>query len=153
MNDFDVKHNVESALIWQLSVRKPEKIAVDVKDGVVTLTGYVESEIEKMDAERAVAGVSRVKAVVSELQVQVRVPSPDERADEEIARDAVNALESTSSVPKDKIKLTVDKGTITLQGTVAWQFERTAAEDAVKPLPGVKGVSNLIEIRPSFLAA
>jgi len=147
MTDLELKRSVESELRWEPSLKAPEAIGVGVKDGVVTLSGYVESYPEKLAAERAAARVSGVKAIVNKLEV--RLPFSSERTDEDIARAAVNALEWTSSIPKEKIKITVDKGWITLKGAVDWLDQRTAVEDAVKSLTGVKGVLNLIEVRPA----
>ena len=147
MIDLELKRIVESELGWEPSLKAPEAIGVGVKDGVVTLSGYVESYPEKLAAERAAARVSGVKAIVNKLEV--RLPFSSERTDEDIARAAVNALEWTSSIPKEKIKITVDKGWITLKGAVDWLYQRTAVEDAVKSLTGVKGVLNLIEVRPA----
>jgi len=147
MTDLELKRSVESELRWEPSLKAPEAIGVGVKDGVVTLSGYVESYPEKLAAERAAARVSGVKAIVNKLEV--RLPFSSERTDEDIARAAVNALEWTSSIPKEKIKITVDKGWITLKGAVDWLYQRTAVEDAVKSLTGVKGVLNLIEVRPA----
>jgi len=147
MTDLELKRSVQSELRWEPSLKAPEAIGVGVKDGVVTLSGYVESYPEKLAAERAAARVSGVKAIVNKLEV--RLPFSSERTDEDIARAAVNALEWTSSIPKEKIKITVDKGWITLKGAVDWLDQRTAVEDAVKSLTGVKGVLNLIEVRPA----
>ena len=147
MTDVELKLIVESELRWEPSLKAPEAIGVGVKDGVVTLSGYVESYPEKLAAERAAARVSGVKAIVNKLEV--RLPFSSERTDEDIARAAVNALEWTSSIPKEKIKITVDKGWITLKGALDWHYQRTEVEDAVKSLTGVKGVLNLIEVRPA----
>ena len=157
MTDLELKRIVESELRWEPSLKAPEAIGVGIKDGVVTLSGYVESYPEKLAAERAAARVSGVKGIVNKLEVRLIAtvletrlqPFSRERTDEDIARAAVNALEWTSGIPKDKIKVTVDKGWITLKGTVDWQFQRNAVETAVKSLTGVKGILNLIEVRPA----
>jgi osmotically-inducible protein OsmY len=145
MNDLDLKRSVESELNWEPSVNAAE-IGVAVKDGVVTLAGRVESYWEKVGAEDAAARVSGVKAVVNELEI--RLPNSSERTDEDIARAAVNALEWSVSVPSDRIKVKVSKGWITLEGTVDWRYQKTAAEEAVRNLTGVKGVSNLVDVKP-----
>src|SRR5260370_1298432 len=136
---------MESQVNWEPSVKAAE-IGVSAKDGVVALTGRVQSYLEKWAAERAAARVVGVKAVANELEV--RLPGSSERTDEDIARAAVNALDWSVSVPKDRIKIKVSKGWITLEGSVDWQFQKTAAEEAVRNLIGVKGVSNLVEVRP-----
>jgi osmotically-inducible protein OsmY len=147
MTDVDLKRNVEAELNWEPSLKNPASIGVRVKDGIVTLTGQVETYAEKLAAERAAARVSGVKAVANELEVQLA--KSGERTDEDIARAAANALDWTSGIPRDQIKVTVDKGWITLKGAVDWEYQRAAAEDAVKHLEGVKGIINLIEVRPS----
>src|SRR6202043_1223467 len=97
-------------------------------------------------AERATERVSGVKAVVNELEI--RLPSSSERTDEDIARAAINALEWSVLIPANRIKVKVSKGWVTLEGTVDWQFQKTAAEKAVRKLIGVKGVSDLVEVKP-----
>jgi len=146
MTDLELKKNVEAELSWEPSIKSPAAIGVRVKDGVVTLTGAVESYAEKLAVERAALRVAGVRAVVNDLEV--RLPSSSERTDEEIAKAAANALAWTTAIPRDAIKVSVDKGWITLRGTVPHQYQKEAAEDAVKYLWGVKGVINLIEVEP-----
>lgn len=145
MTDLELKKKVEDELNWEPSVNAAE-IGVAVKSGIVTLSGNISSYWQKFSAERAAARVSGVKAVVNELEV--RLPTSSERTDEDIARAAVNHLNWAVSVPADRIKATVSKGWITLEGTVEWNYQRVAAENAVRHLIGVKGVSNLIEVKP-----
>ena len=121
-------------------------IGVSVKDGIVTLSGHVPSYAEKYAAERAAKRVYGVRAVANELDV--KLPGSSQRTDEDIAAAAVNALKSNVSVPADKIKVTVSKGWVTLEGEVEWQYQKDAAENAVRYLPGVIGVSNLITVKP-----
>ncbi|HYR44519.1 MAG TPA: BON domain-containing protein [Terriglobia bacterium] len=147
MSDLALKRSVESELNWESAIKSAAAIGVRVKDGVVTLTGPVESYSEKLAAERAALRVAGVKAVANDLEV--RLPSSSERTDEDIAKAAANALDWTSGIPRDKIKVVVDKGWITLKGAVDWRYQRTTAEDAVRYLWGVKGVINLIEVQPS----
>jgi osmotically-inducible protein OsmY len=145
MTDLELKKKVEDELNWEPSVNAAE-IGVAVKSGIVTLSGNISSYWQKFSAERAAARVSGVKAVVNELEV--RLPTSSERTDEDIARAAVNHLNWAVPVPADRIKVTVSKGWITLAGTVEWNYQRVAAENAVRHLIGVKGVSNLIEVKP-----
>lgn len=145
MSDLDLKKNVEMELNWEPSVNAAE-IGVAAKAGVVTLTGNVASYWHKVAAERAAMRVAGVRAVVNELEV--RLPTSSERTDEDIARAAVNSLNWTISVPADQIKISVSKGWVTLEGEVSWQFQKSAAESAVKRLTGVKGISNLITVKP-----
>lgn len=145
MTDLELKKSVETELNWEPSVNAAE-IGVAVKDGIVTLAGHIPSYWERFAAERAAARVSGVKAVVNNLEV--RLPSSSERTDEDIARAAVNALNWSVAVPSDSIKVKVSKGWITLEGSVNWQYQKSAAEKAVRDLIGVRGVSNLIEVKP-----
>ncbi len=145
MTDLELKKSVEAEMDYEPSVHAAE-IGVAAKDGIVTLTGRVQSYWEKLAAERAASRVSGVKAVVNELEI--RLPSFSERTDEDIARAALNALDWSISVPSDRIKVKVSKGWITLEGNVEWQHQKAAAEKAVRFLTGVKGVSNLIEVKP-----
>jgi osmotically-inducible protein OsmY len=145
MTDKEIQQAVLRELEWEPQVRSTE-IGVAVKDGIVTLAGYVDSYTKRYDAERAAKRVSGVKAVVNDLEVHL--PTSSERTDEDIARAAVRALEDHITVPRDRIKVTVSDGWITLEGDVEWQYQREAAETAVRHLIGVKGVSNLITIKP-----
>jgi len=148
MTDLEIRKNVEAELSFDPSINASE-IGVAVKDGIVTLTGRVDSYWEKIAAEEAAARVNGVKAVANELEI--RLPFSSERTDEDIARAAVNRLEWTITVPKDRIKVKVSKGWVTLEGEVDWQFQKNAAEQAVRGLVGIKGVINHIEVkeRPS----
>jgi osmotically-inducible protein OsmY len=143
--DIDLRNDVLAELKWEPSVNEAE-IGVAVKDGIVTLTGYVDSLFEKWAVERATKRVSGVKAVAEEIKV--RLPGISERTDEDIARAAANALEWHIYVPHNRIKVTVQDGWIALEGEVDWLFKKNAAEDAVRHLTGVKGVINKITIKP-----
>jgi osmotically-inducible protein OsmY len=148
MTDWEIRKNVEEELNFEPSVNAAE-IGVAINDGIVTLTGRVDSYWEKTAAEEAAARVAGVKAVVNELEI--RLPISSERTDEDIARAAVNRLEWTITVPKDRIKVRVSKGWVTLEGQVDWQFQKNAAERAIHDLVGVKGVLNhiVVKARPS----
>jgi len=150
MDDLELKRAVESELNFEPSINAAE-IGVAVRDGVVTLTGRVPSYWEKVAAERAAARVAGVKAVANELEV--RLPGSSERTDEDIARAAVDALKWSVLVPEDRIKVKVSKGWVTLEGSVDWQYQKSAAEKAVRRLLGVVGVSNLIEVKPAVSKA
>lgn len=108
-------------LEWEPQVRSAE-IGVSVKDGIVTLSGAVDSYSKRYHAERAAKRVAGVKAVVNDLEVHL--PSSSERTDEDIARAALRALEGRITVPRDRIKVTVSDGWITLEGEVEWQYQR-----------------------------
>ncbi|HHW51229.1 MAG TPA: BON domain-containing protein [Pseudoclavibacter sp.] len=145
MTDKDIQQAVLRELEWEPMVKSTE-IGVAVKDGIVTLSGFVDSYSKRYNAERAAKRVYGVKAVVNDLEVHL--PTSSERTDEDIARAAVRALEDRITVPRDRIKVTVSNGWITLEGEVEWQYEREAANSAVRHLTGVKGVTNLITITP-----
>jgi osmotically-inducible protein OsmY len=145
MTDMELKKNVETELSYEPSVHAAA-IGVSAKGGIVTLSGYTESYWERFAAERAASRVNGVKAVVNELEV--RLPSSSERTDEDIARAAINALDWSIAVPSDRIKVKVSKGWVTLEGTVDWQFQRKAAEKAIRDIVGLRGISNLIDVRP-----
>lgn len=144
--DAEIQNNVISELKWEPSVNAA-KIGVSVRDGIVTLDGYVDSFVEKMAAERVASRVAGVKAIAQEIKV--RLPQSFERNDADIAEAALNALEWNVMVPHDRIKVKVQDGEVILSGEVDWEFERNAAHDAVCCLMGVKGIVNQISIKPS----
>jgi osmotically-inducible protein OsmY len=147
--DATIQQDVLQELKWDPSI-DATNIGVAVKDGVVTLTGYVHAFVDKWAAEKAAKRVYGVHAVVN--RIEVRLPGSSERTDEDIARDALAALRNNVSVPDDKIKVTVSDSWITLEGEVDWQYQKNAAEDAVRHLRGVIGVVNLISVKPAALA-
>lgn len=147
-NDQQLQSDVEEELHWEPSVHA-EQIGVSVKDGVVELDGHVDSYYEKWAAERAAMRVSNAKAVASEIKVAL--PSSTTRTDEDIAGTATNHLEWNYSVPST-VKVLVADGCVTLKGTVEWQYQKEAAESAVRPLKGVKWVSNEISVTPKVSA-
>jgi osmotically-inducible protein OsmY len=144
--DEDIRRDVEAELLWEPDIQSTD-IAVTVKDGVVTLTGFVRKYSEKYTAERVAKRVLGVKAVANDLEV--RLPSGGERLDREIAQDAVDALKRDLPISSQHIKVVVRDGWITLEGQVQWDFQRRMAESAVRRIAGVKGVVNLIRIEPS----
>jgi osmotically-inducible protein OsmY len=144
-SDSELKRDVENELKWEPSVNEAH-IGVTVKEGVVTLTGHVPSYGEKYAAERAAKRVYGVKAVANELDV--KLPTESRRTDEDIARACVDALKANYSVPEDKVKVVVRNGWVTLEGEVEWQYQKEAAESAVRYLTGVTGVSNNITVKP-----
>ena len=142
--DTEIQRDIESELRWDPSLGNDD-IAVTVRDGVVTLAGFVKSYLDKWQAERVASKVKGVKAIANDLNV--KLPSSSERPDPDIARAALDALKWNISVPHDQIKVKVDKGWVTLEGNVDWNFQREAAERSVRSLTGVKGVTNLIAVR------
>jgi osmotically-inducible protein OsmY len=144
-SDRQLHQNILDALKWEPSIRD-EEIGIAVKDGVVTLSGFVDSYAEKYTAERIVEKMSGVKAIAEELKV--KLPDGAARSDTEIAHALLDALEWSSQVPREKVKAKVVGGWVTLEGEVEWAFQRNAAERAVRYLAGVRGVTNQIAIRP-----
>ena len=141
-----IRDDVLFELKWDPKIGSGSDIAVGVKDGVVTLSGFVRSYWDKDAAEKAAKRVYGVRAVANDIEVK---PSTA-RTDPEIAREAIQELESHVSVPADKIKVTVEKGWVTLEGTVDWQYQKSLAESAVKKLRGVVGITNSIEVKPKI---
>ena len=139
-----LQQQVLDELQYEPSVDASE-IGVTAKDGIVTLTGKVSSYAEKYAAAGAAERVIGVKAVTDEITVDL--PSFHKRDDQDIAQAALNALKWNVWVPKDAIKVKVDQGWLTLDGNVDYKFQQTAAENAVRNLTGVTGVSNLIAIK------
>ncbi|MEP6986165.1 MAG: BON domain-containing protein [Chloroflexota bacterium] len=143
--DNDLKRDVLAELAYEPSI-KADDIGVSVLEGVITLTGHVSTYSEKSAAERAVRRVVGVRAVAEELVVNLL--SSHQRNDSDIAQSAATALDLNISVPPQTVKMIVENGWITLSGDVDWNYQREAAHDAVRQLPGVKGVTNLMEVNP-----
>ena len=134
---------VMKQLSWQPDL-DASMIGISARDGVVTLSGYVDTYAAKLAAERAARKLYGVKAIANELDVRLA----HDRIDPDIARDAIEALKSHVEVPPG-LNVTVREGYITLAGAVEWMFQKAAAERAVKYLRGVRGVLNHIIIKPS----
>jgi osmotically-inducible protein OsmY len=149
-SDEQIQRDVLDELKWDARVQ-PNEIGVAVKDGIVALTGWVDSFAKKWVAERAAHRVHGVMAVVNDIEV--RLPGWAERSDEDLALAATRALEWDTLVPMENVELTVSKGTVTLRGEVEWEFERQEAERAVRRLSGVRGVINAITVRPRVTAS
>jgi osmotically-inducible protein OsmY len=143
--DQQLKQDVIAELGWVPSVNAAQ-IGVEVKDGVVTLAGHVDSFAEKWNAEAAAQRVSGVKALAIEMEVML--PGSSRRTDADIARTATNVLEWTTYLPKDAVKVMVENGWITLSGEVEWEYKKREAVYAVRYLMGVTGVSDQITIKP-----
>jgi osmotically-inducible protein OsmY len=143
--DSDIRRDVEAELKWDPDL-DPTDIAVAVKDRVVTLTGFVRSYTQKWQAERDAKRVSGVVGLANDIEV--RLPTSAQRPDPEIARDAVAALKHELPYSYETIKVLVKGGWLTLEGTAEWNYQRTRAEEAVRRVTGIKGVSNLILLKP-----
>jgi|ERR1022692_415587 osmotically-inducible protein OsmY len=143
--DKQVQQDVIAELSWEPSVNAAQ-IGVEVKDGIVTLAGHVSSYAEKWNAERAAQRVSGVKAVA--IEMDVKLAGSSKRNDADIARAADNVLQWTTYLPKDRVKVMVENGWITLSGDVDWEYQRRGVADGVRHLMGVIGVSDNIAIKP-----
>ena len=142
-SDEAIREDVLLELKWDPKIKSTD-IGVAVKDGVVTLSGFVSTFWELDAAEKAAKRVYGVRGVANDLEVKLFW----QRTDPEIARDAVRALESHVSIPSDQIKVTVKNGKVRLEGTVDWEYQKELAQSAVKKLRGVGGVVNKIQVKP-----
>ena len=150
MDDKTLRQFIIDELDFEPSI-DAANIGVAVEKGVVTLTGHVANYVEKLAAERAVKRVKGVKAIAQEIEV--RFSNQPKRSDDEIAQRALDILTWSVQVPADSIQVKVEKGWITLTGAVEWQYQKQAAESAVRHLSGILGVSNMIGIEPHVAAA
>lgn len=141
--DEAIREDVIQELKWDPKITSRD-IAVAVKDGVVTLSGFASTYWEKDAAEKAAKRVYGVRGVANDIQVKIT----STRTDPEIARDAVSEIQGYVILPADQIKVTVKNGWVTLEGTVDWQYQKKLAESAVEKLKGVIGVTNNIEVKP-----
>jgi osmotically-inducible protein OsmY len=144
-SDYDIERDVEEELRSDPAIDAAD-IAVAVKDGVVTLAGFVRSFRQRRTAERdakRIAGVAGVANII-----EVRLPVIHQRPDPDIARDAIDAIKRELPYSWEEIKIVVDKGVVTLEGEVQWQYQRERAELSVQNVRGVTGIINLIAVRP-----
>jgi osmotically-inducible protein OsmY len=144
-SDSDIRRDVEDELRWDPDIDATD-IAVNASNGVVTLTGFVRSYMQKYQAEANAKRVAGVVAVANDLEV--RLPNIDERPDPEIARDAIARIKSELPYSWEKIRVIAKNGWLTLEGEVEWNYQRERAEEAVRRVRGVKGVTNSIEVKP-----
>lgn len=149
MSDINLRQDVIDELAFEPSI-DAAAIGVAVENGVVTLTGHVGSYAEKIAAERTARRVKGVRAIAQEIEV--RYCGDKQTADDQIAERAVKILAWHAEVPREAVSIKVEKGWVTLSGTVKWQYQRYAAEAAVRKLSGVTGISNLIEVAPQVHA-
>jgi osmotically-inducible protein OsmY len=146
--DEQLQRDVLAELKWEAEVQ-PNEIGVSAKEQIVTLTGWVDSYRKKWSAEEAAHRVAGVKAVVNDIEVKLAT----ERTDEDIAAAAVHALEWDAVVPSSAVSVTVSKGWVTLEGRLEWQYQREEVERVVRQLSGVKGITNVISVRPKASAS
>ena len=140
----DLQKDVQEAIKWEPLLNAAE-IGVIAKDGVITLTGIVNSYTKKLEAENAAKNVAGVKAVVE--KIEIKFGHTDKKDDNEIANEVVNALKWNLEIPNDKVKVKVEGGWVTLEGELEWNYQKDAAKTSVNNLMGVKGVTNFIKIR------
>jgi osmotically-inducible protein OsmY len=148
--DEQIQQDVLAELKYEPRV-SPNEIGVVVKNGVVTLTGWVDSYTKRWAAEEAAHRVRGVKAVANDIEV--KLPGSSERTDADIAAAAIRALQVDAALPADKIDVTVSKGWVTLKGEVEWQYQKEDAERVVRRLTGVKGVVNSLTVKPRLTPA
>ena len=144
-SDIDIKRDVEAELRWNPDIDATD-IAVAVKNGVVTLSGFVRSYAQKFEAEQTAKRVNGVAAVANDIEV--RLPVFNQRPDPEIARDAVEEIQKNLPYSSDHIRVVVRDGWVTLEGSVEWNYQRERAEQVVRRVRGVKGVTNLMALQP-----
>jgi osmotically-inducible protein OsmY len=147
--DIQLQSDVIAELGWEPSIHS-EEIGVEVKDGIVTLAGHVGTYSEKLEAERAAMRVFGVKALA--VEIDVRLSGLSNRTDADIARTVESVLQWTTYLATDAVKIKVEAGWVTLSGEVHWEYQRKAAVDAIRYLMGVKGVYDLIAIKPAVSA-
>jgi osmotically-inducible protein OsmY len=149
-SDEEIQQDVMAEIRWDARIQ-PNEVGVAAKDGIVTLTGWVDTFVKKWAAERAAQRVRGVRAVANDIEV--RLPSTAERPDADVAAAATRAMDWDALVPNDRIDVTVAKGWVTLRGEVEWEYQRRAAEHTVRGLSGVRGVTNLVAVHPSVQPA
>ena len=145
--DEKIKKDVLDELAWQANIKENE-IGVIAKNGVVTLSGTVDSYTKKMAAEQAARNVAGVKAIAEEIDVEYGTSY--KKTDSEIATAAANALERNFSVPENEVNVKVEDGWVYLTGEVERSYERAAAKNAVQDLTGVKYVANNIKLKQNL---
>lgn len=143
-NNQELQTDVQNAIKWEPLLNAAE-IGVTAKDGVISLTGSVDSYAKKIEAENAAKKVIGVRAIVENIEVKFQ--NSWSKSDLEIANEVLNALKSNWSLPKDKVTVKVEEGWLTLEGELPWNYQREAAKSAVIFLKGVKGVTNNIKIK------
>ncbi|NVN94941.1 MAG: BON domain-containing protein [Bacteroidetes bacterium] len=140
----ELQIDVQNAIKWEPLLNAAE-IGVTAKDGVVSLTGVVDSYAKKMEAENAARKVIGVKALVE--KIEVKFPASWTKTNLEIANEVLAALKANWSVPNDKVSVKVEDGWVTLEGELSWNYQKEAAKTAINYLSGVKGVTNNIKIK------
>ncbi len=142
--NLELQRDVQNAIRWEPLLHEAP-IGVTAKDGVVSLSGVVDSYVKKMEAENAAKGVLGVKAVVEHIEVVF--PNSWSTTDSAIALTVIRALENNYAFPEDKVRVTVEDGWVTLEGQLPWQYQKEQAKNCITYLRGIKGVLNKIVIR------
>lgn len=145
--DADIQKYVMEELKWEPAIHSSE-IGVAVKNGVVTLSGTVDTYQEKKMAEKAALKVAGVKGIAEDIEI--RLSYHDQKTDAELAQAVVNALKWNALVPDDNIKIKVENAWVTAQGMVEWAYEQNAVRDAIASIVGIKGISNLVKVMPKL---
>lgn len=140
----ELQTDVQNAIKWEPLLNAAE-IGVTAKDGVVSLTGVVDSYAKKMEAENAAKKVIGVKALVE--KIEVKFPTSWTKTNTEIANEVLTGLKNDWSIPNDKVTVKVEDGWVTLEGELPWNYQKESAKNAVDFLMGVKGVTNNIKIK------
>jgi len=148
-SDSELKRDLEEELKWDPEI-DPTDVTIGIRNGVVSLNGFVKSYAQKIEAEDAAKRIAGVAGVANDIEV--RLPDLDQRPDPDIASDAVAAVRSRLPFSHDQVKVLVKNGWVTLEGNLEWQYQRMAAEDSVRWLKGVKGVTNSIQVTPRIQA-
>lgn len=143
-NNSELQKDVQNAIKWEPSMHAAE-IGVTAKDGVITLSGTVDSYSKKLNAENAAKKVKGVKAVAEDITIDYGISF--KKNDTEIAKDILNAWKYNWEVPEDKIQVKVENGWVKLEGEVPWKYQEEATSDAIKNLSGVRGITNLIRVK------
>ena len=149
-SDVQIQQDVIEELKWEPFLNASD-IGVSVKNGIVTLSGQVDSYAKKIAAEKSTKNVNGVKAIAEDIQIGVS-PTHD-KTDTEIAEAVLNALKWHTAVQEEKIKIKVENGNVRLDGEVEWEYQRSNAKTAIENLSGVKSVINFITVKAKVLAA
>jgi osmotically-inducible protein OsmY len=149
MEDKALKKIVEAELGWEPSIDAAD-IGVTAEDGIIRLTGRVATYAQKVAAEAVVKRVKGVRGYVEDLEIHAFAPS---NSDEGLAGRVANVLDWDATIPDGAVKVKVEQGYVTLTGQVDWQYQRSAAEQVVRPLQGVRGVGNQIQVKPHIQAS
>jgi len=148
LTDEEIQRDILEELKWDARVQ-PNEVGVSVQNGIVTLADWVDSYAKKVAAEAAAHRVHGVKAVVN--NVEVRLPGSAERTDADLAQAVLNALRWDAGIPAGKLDVTVSHGWVTLKGEVEYGFQKIDAEKAIRHISGIRGITNLITVRPRVL--